>query len=142
MFCSTNPPYPPMYYCRSVREKQEGAPSGCPGKSIYVRHTIIDQAVWQDIVTYFSDPDWLERILARERERGAKEAERKNNRLIELADALAAKEAAADHLVQLATRITSISMRQKLQDQMNELGAELEALQQEYNALLMPPESE
>src|SRR5262245_36915704 len=32
-------------------------------------------------------------------------------------------------------------MRQKLQKQMNEIGSELEALQQEHDALVAPPES-
>jgi len=142
MYCVTAPPYAPKYYCRSVREKLDGVPPSCPGKSFYVSHVLIDQAVWQDIVSYFSDPEWLERILARERNREAREAESKNKRLTELADALAKKEAAAEHLVQLATHIKSVSMRQKLQKQMNELGAELDALQQERDALLAPPESE
>ena len=41
----------------------------------YVAHTVIDDAIWQTTVDYFLDPSWLERILAREREREASEAE-------------------------------------------------------------------
>lgn len=132
----------PLYYCRSIREKQEGRPGGCPRRGFVVSHLSLDQAVWQDVVAYFSDPDWLERILAREREREAKEAEKKNNHLSELAEALAAKEAAANHLVHLAAKITSDSMREKLQKQMSEIGAELDALRQEYHMLSLPPVSE
>ena len=66
----TRPIRMPHYYCRSIREKQEGRPGGCPPDGFYVAHLTLDQAVWQDIVSYFSDPDWLERILARVRERG------------------------------------------------------------------------
>lgn len=142
MFVRTNPPYLPHYYCRSVREKQAGVMLGCPGPLYYVNHRKIDQAVWQDIVAYFSDPDWLERILARERERGAQEATQKKTRLKELAEARAAKEAAANQLVKLASRITSDSMLQKLELQMNELGAELDVLKQEHDALLVPLGSE
>lgn len=105
-------------------------------------HTLIDQQVWQDIVDYFSNPDWLERILARERAREAAEAEDKNKRLVDLKKALAAKEASADQLVQLAANITSEKIREKLQKQMNELGAELEVLEQERARLLVPPVTE
>ena len=98
--------------------------------------------MWQDIVAYFSDPDWLEHILAREHERWAKKTASRDTRLGELTEALAAKEAAANHLVNLAASITSDSMREKLQKQMNEVGSELDVLKQEYNALLLPLESE
>ncbi len=131
-----------QYYCRSIREKNEGRPGGCPSYGFYVAHLPLDQAVWQDIVSYFSDPDWLERILTREREREATEAGTRNNRLTKLADALAKKEAEADHLVQLAVHITSVDMRNKLQNQVNVVGTEWDVLKQEYNALLVPPESE
>ena len=70
----------------------------------------------------------MERILARERERESQDAEQKTTRLAELAAALAAKEAAANQLVQLAAQITSDTMREMLQKQMNELGAELDVL--------------
>ncbi|HEX6777098.1 MAG TPA: zinc ribbon domain-containing protein [Ktedonobacterales bacterium] len=132
----------PLYYCRSIREKQEGRSGGCPRKSFFLSHLPLDQAVWRDIVAYFSDPDWLERILAREQARWAEKAGSKKTRLGELADALAAKEVAANHLVHLASKITSDSMREMLQKQMNEVGAELDALRQEYHTLLLPPESE
>ena len=77
--------------------------------------------------------------MARERDRETSEAENKIKQLAELEETLASKEAAADHLVRLAANITSESMREKLQDQMNELGAELETLKKERAHLLMPP---
>ena len=119
-----------------------GRPRQCEAPSFNVSHTLIDQQVWQDIVDYFSNPDWLERILARERAREAAEAEDKNKRLVDLEKALAAKKASADQLVQLAANITSAKMREKLQKQMNELGAELEVLEQERARLLVPPMTE
>lgn len=139
MYCSTHPGKgAPVYHCRSVREQYEGIIPGCQSRT-HVAHTVIDDVVWQAIVDYFSDPSWLERILARERDRETSEAENKIKQLAELEETLASKEAAADHLVRLAANITSESMREKLQDQMNELGAELETLKKERAHLLMPP---
>lgn len=143
VLCRSGPlPKMPQYYCRSIRQRQEGHPTDCPHeKGLWQYHLPIDQAVWQDIVAYFSDPDWLEHILAREREREAQDAGQKTTRLTELAAALAAKEASANQLVQLAAQITSDTMREMLQKQMNELGAELDVLRQEYKAVSLPPES-
>jgi site-specific DNA recombinase len=138
MYATTNPPHLPRYYCRSIREHQEGLGTICEGKGFSLRHDKIDQAVWQDIMDYFSDPEWLERILARERKREAEEADDRAKRLQELDENLAAKEADADELVRLSTHITSTLMRQKLAQQMNVVGEELEALQQEREKLLLP----
>ncbi|HLV97289.1 MAG TPA: recombinase family protein [Ktedonobacterales bacterium] len=143
MYCrNANASHMPLYYCRSVREKREGRTGGCPHKNYYLRHLPLDQAVWQDIVAYFSDPDWLERILTREHARWAEDAGEKSGRVAELKEALAAKEAAANQLVHLAAQLTSDSMREKLSKQMNEVGAELDVLRQEYQALLQPPATE
>lgn len=121
MYCSTHPGKgAPVYHCRSVREQYEGIILGCQSRT-HVAHTVIDDVVWQAIVDYFSDPSWLERILARERDRETSEAENKIKQIAELEETLASKEAAADHLVRLAANITSESMREKLQGQMNEL---------------------
>lgn len=137
--CRTNLP---LYYCRSIHQKKEGRPGGCPHNGFYVSHLALDQAVWQDIVAYFSDPDWLERILLREEARWAENAEKNGGRLEELKEALAAKEVAANQLVHLAAQITSDGMREMLSKQMNEVGAELDALRGEYQALLQPPATE
>ncbi|HLV97215.1 MAG TPA: recombinase family protein [Ktedonobacterales bacterium] len=139
-------PAPPRYHCRWVRDRQEGhefhGVQACPGKAFTVRHEKLDQAVWQDIVHYFSDPDWLERVLAQERQREEDHASSKEKRVKELDKALASKDAAADHLVQLATKITSAKMREKLQKQINGIGAVIETLEQERASLLVQPESE
>lgn len=143
MYCrNANQHHLTQYYCRSLREQREGRSGGCPHKGYYMSHLALDQAVWQAIVAYFSDPDWLERILAREQARWAEDTEKKPGRLAELKEALAAKEAAANQLVHLAAQLTSDSMREKLQKQMNQVGAELDALRQEYQTLMRPPETE
>lgn len=140
MYATTNPPHLPRYYCRSIREHQEGLGAVCEGKGFSLRHDKIDQTVWQDIMDYFSDPAWLERILQRERAREAEVAGQRAKRLQELEEQLAVKEADANELVRLSAHITSVLMRQKLALQMNVVGEELEVLQQERAKLLQPSE--
>ena len=133
-------PAPPRYHCRWVLDQQDGQEfhgvQACPGKKFAVRHEPLDQAVWQDIVNYFSDPNWLERVLAQERQRASEQTASKTERLNELNQALEGKETASEHLVKLATKINSDTMREKLQKQLNELGDEIEALEQERASLL------
>jgi Recombinase zinc beta ribbon domain len=51
LYCASDPPSLPRYYCRSYREKQGGlCTTVCPGGSYTVRHDRLDAAVWQDIV--------------------------------------------------------------------------------------------
>lgn len=65
MYCFTNTPNPPRYYCRSVRYRQDHGTPLCEGRAFSVQYDVLDTAAWNLLVEKLSSPNLLQDVLDR-----------------------------------------------------------------------------
>lgn len=131
MYCVTNTPNPPRYYCRSIRYHQDHGAPLCEGRSFSVQYDVLDNAAWNLLVEKLTSPNLLEETFHRYEQERSERSSRTQQKIAILQELVEKKERIRANLLRTLSEQEDDETRALLSRDLRRLAEEMKDTRRE-----------